>query len=133
MLKKIHGKVHEHLAKSSRNTKSIVALTLLLMLFFVAISLQQTPSETESILVDEYLSTIELGKTYIMNDTLYTAYNGSNLAFQHIRKTCENCYVINYSFDVTTDKLLKSITGFRAIVEINGDQVTSAKYVRILN
>lgn|SRR3989338_2886530 len=118
-------KIHERISMQKRWTKILIVLILLAIILILAVTLQKPD------LQEEYLKNIT--SEFVMNGEIYTLYNGSSLRLVRIVEgECQDCYVAEYTFDVATDKLLSSIKGFSAFVNVENNQTTDARYVRVL-
>ena len=118
-------KIHHHVSKLNKPTKYVIAIVLLLVVVLLAISMIRNVSKP----VDIYAIT----QAYIMNDSYYTNYSASNLNLVSTENgTCNTCFIVTYTFDVHTDKLVESVKGFKAVVSIEKANVTNVRYIGVM-
>ncbi|GEM_PF-5584064 len=133
MIKRVRHKI----STMNRTQKSVIAAILFGLLVGVALlafgNNENTATPNTGVTTNAVIdtSTGSVATTYITNDEYYIKYNGYDLQLESVQKTCSDCYTTIYSYKINTPLLIKSIHGFRAIIEIENNTVTTARYIRM--
>jgi len=114
----------------NRRQKFFVALTLSILIIGLFLWLFIANSKSASNLeVESDVDTI--ARASIANDEYFVKYRGYDLKLDSVERSCLNCVTLTYTYKINTTLLIKSIKGFKVIVQIQNNTLVDYRNVRL--
>jgi hypothetical protein len=114
----------------NRRQKFFVALTLSILIIGLFLWLFIANSKSASNFdVESDVDTI--ARASIANDEYFVKYGGYDLKLDSVERSCLNCATLTYTYKINTTLLIKSIKGFKVIIQIQNNTLVDYRNVRL--